>query len=56
MHPALINEIARYHQADLLREAARERLAREAIRTREGTRRRWPRRRVRTAFRPAFGR
>ena len=23
MHPALINEIARYHQADLLREAAR---------------------------------
>ena len=37
MHPALINEIARYHQADLLREAARERLAREAIRTREGT-------------------
>ena len=55
MHPALINEIARYRQADLLREAARERLAREAIRTREGTGAAG-RAGARAAFRPAFGR
>ncbi len=30
MHPTLMHEIARYQQADLLREAERTRLAREA--------------------------
>jgi len=54
MHPTLMHEIARYRQADLLREAERARLAHEA--TGGGTRRRWLRRRQRTVFRPAFGR
>jgi hypothetical protein len=30
MHPTLMHEIARYRQADLLREAEQERLAHEA--------------------------
>jgi hypothetical protein len=57
MHPTLMREIARYRQADMIREAERARLAHEASSERvEGTRRRWPRRRGRTAFTPAFGR
>ena len=56
MHPALTHEIARYHQADLLREAERARLAHEASTEGRSTRRRWLRRRERTAFKPAFGR
>jgi hypothetical protein len=57
MHPTLMREIARYRQADMIREAERARLAHEASAERvEGTRRRWPRRRGRTAFTPAFGR
>jgi hypothetical protein len=56
MHPTLIHEIARYRQADMIREAERARLAHEASSDREGTRRRWPRRRGRPAFTPAFGR
>ena len=56
MHPLLKHEIARYRQADMLREAERERLAHEATTEHEGTRRRWPRRRGRSAFKPAFGR
>lgn len=58
MHPTLMHEIARYRQADLLREADRARLAHEASTEMEtqGTRRRWLRRRERTAFKPAFGR
>ena len=56
MHPTLIHEIARYRQADMIREAERARLAHEASSDREGIRRRWPRRRGRMAFKPAFGR
>ena len=57
MHPTLMREIARYRQADLIREAERARLAHEASAERvEKTRRRWPRRRGRPAFTPAFGR
>ena len=55
MHPTLSYEIARYHQADLLREAQRARLAHQASTNGGGTRRRWLRRRERTAFKPAFG-
>lgn len=56
MHPTLMHEIARYRQADLLREAERARLAHEASTQSEGTRRRWLRRRERPVFRPALGR
>jgi hypothetical protein len=56
MHPTLMHEIARYRQADLLREAEHARLAHEASSQGGGTRRRWLRRRERTVFRPAFGR
>ena len=57
MHPTLMHEIARYRQADMLREAERARLAhRGQHSTRRSTRRRWLRRRERTAFKPAFGR
>ena len=56
MHPTLTYEIARYHQADLLREAAQPRLAREATAGRKENRRRWLRRRERPAFKPSFGR
>lgn len=57
MHPTLMHEIARYRQADMLREAERARLAHEASVATDGTRRRFRlRRRERTAFKPAFGR
>jgi hypothetical protein len=56
MHPLLKHEIARYRQADMLREAERARLAHEVSMDSRSTRRRWLRRRGRTAFRPAFGR
>ena len=57
MHPTLMHEIARYRQADMLREAERARLAHEATGTDvEKTRRRWLRRRERTVLRPALGR
>jgi hypothetical protein len=57
MHPTLMHEIARYRQADMLREAERARLAHEATRTDvEKTRRRWLRRRERPVLRPALGR
>jgi hypothetical protein len=56
MHHTLMHEIARYHQADLLREAERARLAHEATAGRTEIRRRWLRRRERPAFKPAFGR
>ena len=55
MHPTLMHEIARYRQADLLREAERARLAHQASTEGGSTRRRWLRRRERTAFKPAFG-
>ena len=55
MHPTLEYEIARYRQADLLREAQRARLAHLATANRPETRRRWLRRRERWAFKPAFG-
>jgi hypothetical protein len=56
MHPTLMHEIARYRQADLLREAERARLAHEASADGEKNRRRWLRRRERPALTPAFGR
>ena len=57
MHPTLMHEIARYRQADMLREAERARLAAEVSRESRSTRRRfWLRRRERTAYKPAFGR
>jgi hypothetical protein len=56
MHPTLMHEIARYRQADMLREAQRARLAHEVSTEAGSTRRRWLRRRERTAFKPAFGR
>jgi hypothetical protein len=57
MHPILMHEIARYRQADLLREAERARLAHLASSGREDgeERRRFTlRRRTRLAFRPAL--
>ena len=57
MHPTLMQEIGRYRQADLLREAERARLAHEvSADVEKKTRRRWPRWRERPAFTPAFGR
>ena len=56
MHPTLMHEIARYRQADLLREAERARLAHLA--TASGEPRRWfpfRRRTRRTSLRPALG-
>lgn len=55
MHPTLMHEIARYRQADLLREAERARLALEVSLDGDTTRRRltWRRRR-RPAFKPAL--
>jgi hypothetical protein len=53
----LKHEIARYRQADILRESARARLAHEAILAaeRDGTRRRFRlRRKERPAFKPAL--
>lgn len=56
MHPTLMHEVARYRQADMLREAERARLAQEASAEVTRTRRRWPRRRERPVFKPAFER
>ena len=56
MHPTLMHEIARYRQADMLREAECARLAHQVSTESRSTRRRWLRRRERTAFKPAFGR
>ena len=57
MHPTLMHEIARYREADLLREAERARLAHEASVAADETPRRFRlRRRIRSSFRPAFGR
>jgi hypothetical protein len=56
MHPTLMHEIARYRQADMLREAARARIAHEASLAADGTPRRFRlRRRTRRGFRPAYG-
>ena len=55
MHPTLMYEIARYRQADLLREAERARLAHLASATDEPRRGFWLRRRTRRSFRPALG-
>jgi hypothetical protein len=58
MHPTLMHEIARYRQADMLREAERARLAHEASLEgdKDSTRRRFRLRlRERGAFKPAFG-
>jgi len=55
MHPTLMHEIARYRQADLLREAERARLAHLATASSEP--RRWFRlfrRTRRTSLRPAL--
>jgi hypothetical protein len=60
MHPTLMQEIARYRQADMLREAERARLAHEVSSERASVdadkpRRRFRlRRRERPAYRPAF--
>jgi hypothetical protein len=57
MHPTLMHEIARYRQADMLREAQRARLAHVAsLAADEPQRRLRLARRVRAGFRPAFGR
>ncbi|MDX6439703.1 MAG: hypothetical protein QOF45_2286 [Gaiellaceae bacterium] len=61
MHPTLMHEIARYRQADMLREAQRARLAhefREAAAADRPRRRFWLRRRREAAAtaRPVFGR
>jgi hypothetical protein len=57
MHPTLMHEIARYRQADMLREAERARLAHLASLAADEPRRRLRfGRRVRAGFRPAFGR
>jgi hypothetical protein len=54
MHPTLMHEIARYRQADLLREAERARLAHLASTASDEPPRRFRlRRRTRLAFRPA---
>ena len=57
MHPTLLQEIARYRQADMLREAERARLAHEVSLERaslgaDRTRRRF---RLRRRGRPVFG-
>ncbi|MGZ8782957.1 MAG: hypothetical protein ACXWZB_05610 [Gaiellaceae bacterium] len=57
MHPTLMHEIARYRQADMLREAERARLAQQVSLDGDETRRRFRlRRRERSVFRPALGR
>lgn len=58
MHPSLLQEVARYRQADLLREAERARLAHEVSMASGRSRRRFRlwRRGAAPAFpRPAFG-
>jgi hypothetical protein len=55
MHPTLVQEIARYRQADMLREAERARLAHEVSTRMDKPRRRFRlRRRERPAFVPAL--
>ena len=59
MHPTLMHEIARYRQADMLREAERARLSHEVSRAADGdapNRRTRLRRRALPFFKPAFGR
>ena len=56
MHPTLMHEIARYRQADLLREAEQARLAKLASLASDAPRRRfWLHRRIRASLRPALG-
>ena len=59
MHPTLMQEIARYRQADMLREAERARLAHQVSIASDRPRRRLRLRLPRIAFsghgRPAFG-
>jgi hypothetical protein len=56
MHPTLFYEIARYRQADLLREAERARLVKLATLASSRTQRRFRFRfRRRTSLRPALG-
>ena len=58
MHPSLLHEIARYRQADLLREAERARLAHEVSMASDRPRRRfklWRRGKAPAFPRPAFG-
>jgi hypothetical protein len=54
MHPTLMHEIARYRQADMLREAQRARLAHEASLASDEPRRRFRLRRKTQA--PVLGR
>ena len=57
MHPVLMQEIARYRQADMLREAERARLAHEVSLASDRPRRRLRLPRLVAGFgRPAFGR
>jgi hypothetical protein len=58
MHPTLMHEIARYRQADLLREAERARLANEASQAADDNPRRPPRlrRRAFPFFKPGLAR
>jgi hypothetical protein len=58
MHPTLMQEIARYRQADMLREAERARLAHEVSLGSDRPRRRFrlPRFGLAGSRRPAFGR
>ena len=55
MHPTLMYEIARYRQADMLREAERARLAHLATASDEPRRRFRLRRRTRASLRPVLG-
>jgi hypothetical protein len=57
MHPTLMYEIARYRQADMLREAERARLAHEVSVASDTPKRRTRlRRRALPFFKPALGR
>jgi hypothetical protein len=58
MHPLTRQDVARYRQADMLREAARERLGREmSLAGKDKTRRRFRlRRREQPALKPALER
>ncbi|HEY7796093.1 MAG TPA: hypothetical protein VIA10_18980 [Gaiellaceae bacterium] len=58
MHPTLMHEIARYRQADMLREAERARLAHEVSQAADDTTRRPPRTRRRAFpfFKPGLAR
>jgi hypothetical protein len=57
MHPTMMQEIARYRQADMIREAERARLAHEASLAAEAPTRRFRlRRRALPFLKPALGR